>query len=79
MGATVQRLLESDLEARPHATVEDRCQYIEYATGHELGEHVVKREIHGLGFIYIKGSGFPSRGGYWTRAEPGDPEQIQER
>jgi transposase len=68
---STQRLLEEDVRERPAATVSDRRQFLETATGTSLSTSTVKR--------LLKRIGFSQKNGQWGQAKPRSETSSKER
>ncbi len=55
MGQDARRLLEADLEARPAATLAQRCEHLHRVAGVEVSVSTVSRMLKRLGFSRKKG------------------------
>ncbi len=55
-----RQLLEADLEARPAATLADRCEFLERVCGLRVSDATISRLLRRLGFTRKKG--------LWVRA-----------
>jgi transposase len=65
-----RKLLEDDLRERPFATLQDRCDYIETATGLSVSRSTICRAIARLGTTRKKGDESP-QSATSSRGRPG--------
>ena len=65
-----RKLLEDDLRERPFATLQDRCDYIETATGLSVSRSTICRAIARLGTTRKKGDESP-QSARSSRGRPG--------
>jgi transposase len=66
-----RKLLEEDVRERPAATISDRRQFLETATGRSLSVSTVKR--------LLKRLGFSQKNGQWGQAKPRSGTSSNER